>query len=127
MPNRFQIAQHKLAYEFIAERDGEYCLVCFIEKGIKRGPPAIKLQIDHADNNPQNWSPTILHLLCQTHNLKMRQLPTSEHKRLIDEYRAKNECARARENFHAPTTMAKEKVDYYAGSAVYVVCESGAI
>ena len=72
MPNRFQIAQHKLAYDFIACRDGEYCLACFIENGIKRGPPAIKLQIDHADNNPRNWSPPNLHLLCQKHNLEMR-------------------------------------------------------
>jgi hypothetical protein len=116
MPNRFQIAQYKLAYEFIAKRDGEYCLVCSIEKDIKRGPPAIKLQIDHADGNPWNWSPDNLHFLCQTHNLKMRNLTAAEHKRLMDEYSAKNECARARENHHIPTVMAKEQVDYTSGS-----------
>ena len=96
MANRFQIAQHKLAYDFIASRDGEYCLACFIENGIKRGPPAIKLQIDHADNNPRNWSPPNLHLLCQKHNLEMRNKPRAEHKRLITEYSAKNVCARAK-------------------------------
>ncbi len=78
MPNRFQIAQHKLAHDFIANRDGEYCLACFIENGIKRGPSAIILQIDHADNNPGNWSPTNLYLLCQTHNLKMRKMTSAE-------------------------------------------------
>lgn len=116
VPNRFQTAQHNLAYGFIAERDGEYCLACYIEKGIKRGPPAIKLQIDHADNNPQNWSPTILHLLCQSHNLKMRTLTTAEHNRLIEKYSAKNDWLRARENSHTPTTRAKEMVDYTSGS-----------
>ena len=116
MSNRFQIAQYKLAYDFIATRDGEYCLACFIEKGIKRGPPAIKLQIDHADNNPRNWSSNNLHLLCQTHNLKMRAMPAVEHKRLIDEYSAKNECVRAQENQHIPTMTAKELVDYTCGS-----------
>ena len=116
MPNRFQIAQHKLAYEFIAKSDGEYCLACFVEKGVRRGPPAIKLQIDHADNNPSNWSPTNLHLLCQTHNLEMRKKTSFEHKKLIEEYSAKNVCARARENLHTPTTTAKDIVDYTSAS-----------
>ena len=116
MPNRFQLAQHQLAHEFIANRDGEYCLTCFIENGIKRGPPAIKLQIDHADNNPGNWSAVNLHFLCQTHNLEMRKKTAAEHKRLITEYSAKNECVRARENYHAPTVTAKEQVDYTSGS-----------
>ena len=116
MPNRFQIAQHQLAHEFIANRDGEYCLACFIDNGIKRGPPAIKLQTDHADNNPGNWSAVNLHFLCQTHNLEMRKKTAAEHKRLITEYSAKNECVCARENYHAPTVTAKELVDYKSGS-----------
>jgi hypothetical protein len=116
MPNRFQLAQHKLVYEFIAKSEGEYCLACFIENGIKRGPPYIKLQIDHADNNPKNWSPTNLHLLCQAHNLEMRKKTLSEHKRLIAEYSAKNEILRERENSHTPTILAKEIVDYTSGS-----------
>ena len=69
MANRFQINQHRMAYGFIASRDGEYCLIC------KRGPGKVKLQIDHADNNPSNWEPDNLHLLCQTHNLQLRSVP----------------------------------------------------
>jgi len=47
MANRFQVNQHRLAYSFIASRDGDYCLIC------KRGPnDQVPLQIDHADNNP---------------------------------------------------------------------------
>jgi hypothetical protein len=116
MSNRFQIAQHHLAYEFIARSDGEYCLVCFIEKGIKRGPPVVKLQIDHADSNPSNWSPENLHLLCQAHNLALRKMTSAEHKRLISDYSAKNVCARARDNVSTPTTTAKEIVDYNSAS-----------
>jgi hypothetical protein len=116
MPNRFQIAQHKLAYGFIAKTDGEYCLACFIEKGIKRSPPSIKLQIDHADSNPSNWSPDNLHFLCQTHNLKMKKLTSNEHKKLIETYSAKNERVRERDIFSTPTTIAKELVDYTSGS-----------
>ncbi|MFC1942846.1 hypothetical protein ACFLWU_06510, partial [Chloroflexota bacterium] len=116
MANRFQFAQHKLAYEFIAERDGEFCLICFIEKHIKRGPPAIKLQIDHADGNPKNWSPDNLHLLCQAHNLEMRKKTSIEHKRLISEYSAVIVCVRARENLHTPTQTAKAIVDYTSAS-----------
>jgi hypothetical protein len=116
MANRFQLAQYKLAYGFIVRSDGEYCLACFIEKSIKRSPPAIKLQIDHADGNPSNWSPDNLHFLCQTHNLKMRKLTSAEHTKLIERYSAKNESVRERDIFSAPTTIAKELVDYNSGS-----------
>jgi hypothetical protein len=116
MANRFQLAQYKLAYGFIARTDGEYCLACFIEKKIKRSPPAIKLQIDHADNNLSNWSPDNLHFLCQMHNLKMKKLTSIEHKKMIDQYSAKNERECEREIFVVPTIIAKEKVNYSSGS-----------
>ena len=71
MPNRFQINQHRLAYSFIASIDGDHCLIC------KASPDKAKLQIDHADNNPFNWDPLNLHLLCQAHNLLFRGVPGS--------------------------------------------------
>ena len=80
MPNRFQRAQHEIAYGFIAARDGEYCLICKGEGKLKK-PPEVKLQIDHADDNPKNWDPGNLHLLCQKHNLEMRKLTSAEHKK----------------------------------------------
>jgi hypothetical protein len=116
MPNRFQKSQHDLAYEFIARRDGEYCLPCFIETGIKVGPPQIKLQIDHADSNPQNWSSPNLTLDCAKHNIRFRNMPREEHLRLIQKYSAKNEVARARENHFIPTILSKDQVDYSNGS-----------
>jgi len=112
MPNRFQIHQHEIAYRFIAARDGEYCL----DPSCKRKPPAVKLQIDHADNNPSNWDPENLHLLCQKHNLEMRQKTAAEHGRLVREYSAKNEREREKERGRESTGIVKEMVDFRAGS-----------
>jgi len=86
MANRFQINQHRVAYDLIASRDGEYCLIC------KSGPDKVKLQIDHADNNPSNWEADNLHLLCQTHNLQFRSVPVAEKLRTIREHSANNVC-----------------------------------
>ena len=105
MANRFQVRQHDIAYKFIAARDGEYCLQC------KRKPPA-KLQIDHADNNPDNWDPENLHLLCQKHNLELRGKPVAEHKKAIRDYSANNERERARERGRENTHLVKDMVDF---------------
>ena len=106
MANRFQVKQHEIAYRFIAARDGEYCLKC------KRKPLTIPLQIDHADNKPDNWDPENLHLLCQKHNLEFRGKPAAEHKRLIRDYSAKNERERARERGRENTHLVKDMVDF---------------
>ena len=106
MANRFSIRQHDIAYRFIAARDGQHCLIC------KKKPPATKLQIDHADNNPENWDPENLHLLCLKHNLAFRGKPVAEHKRLIRTYSANNERERARERGREGTHLVKEMVDF---------------
>jgi len=108
MANRFQIRQHELAYKFIAARDGEHCL----DPSCKRKPPGTQLNIDHADNNPDNWEPENLHLLCKTHNLKLRGVPVAEHKRLIRAYSANNERERVRERGREGTHQVKELVDF---------------
>ncbi len=91
MPNRCQTNVHDAYYRWMAARDGEYCLACFIEKGIQRKG---KLQIDHANNDITDWSPKNLHLLCPMHNLKMRKLTTQQHINLMRQYSAKNEGKR---------------------------------
>ncbi|MDP2729153.1 MAG: HNH endonuclease signature motif containing protein [Dehalococcoidales bacterium] len=106
MANRFQIRQHEIAYKFIAARDGDFCLQC------KKKPPAVKLQIDHADNDPDNWDPENLHLLCQKHNLELRGKTAAEHKRLIRTYSANNERERARERGRENTHLVKDLVDF---------------
>ena len=106
MANRFQIRQHEIVYRFIAARDGEYCLIC------KKKPSVVNLQIDHADNDPDNWDPENLHLLCQKHNIELRGKPTREHKRTIRSYSANNERERARERGREGTHLVKDMVDF---------------
>ncbi|MGD0354881.1 MAG: hypothetical protein ABSB31_05495 [Dehalococcoidia bacterium] len=110
MPNRFQINQHRLAYSFIASRDGDHCLIC------KASPDKTKLQIDHADNNPSNWDPLNLHLLCQAHNLLFRGVPVAEKLRIIEEHSDKNERDRETRYGSISSKVAKDMVDYRAGS-----------
>lgn len=106
MPNRFQINQHDIAYKFIRARDGEYCLQC------GRRPPTTQLQIDHADNDPNNWDPENLHLLCRKHNSELRGKTVAEHLELIQGYSAKNERERARKRGRENTHLVKELIDF---------------
>lgn len=101
MPNRFQSNQYRLTYQFVAERDGEYCLACFAETSQHRGPKSVKLQIDHANNDLRDWIHTeYLHLLCSTHNIKFRSLSVKTHVSLMATYSAKNESERFRLNLN---------------------------
>lgn len=110
MPNRFQINQHDIAYRFIAARDGEYCLIC------QKKPPLSRLQIDHADNNPDNWDPDNLHLVCRQDNIKLRGMSLAEHKKTVQYHSAKNERERACARGIESTNTVKELVDYRQGS-----------
>jgi len=107
MANRLQIKQHELAYSFIKARDGEYCLQCRVHPLL--GKP---LQIDHADNDPMNWDPNNVHLLCQAHNLEMRGKTVQEHKELIEFYSARNERERERDRGTEATSRVKDLVDF---------------
>ena len=108
MANRFQINQHHLAYGFIVSRDGEYCLIC------KCGIDKVKLQIDHADNDPSNWEPENLHLLCQNHNLQLRCISVTDKLRTLRSHSAKNVCGS--ENSHSGVKTLKDTVNYWSGS-----------
>ena len=114
MPNRFQSSQRNAIYPFIAERDGEYCIACFIEKGFRRGPGSVKLEIDHADGNKHNWDPRNLHLLCKTHNLKYRSLSSRAHVSLLAGYSAVNVSVCVKNNEYKSAT--KRAVSYSEGS-----------
>jgi len=114
LPNRFQSNQYKVVYPLIAERDGEYCLACFIETGQRRGPKSVKLEIDHADGDRRNWAPSNLHLLCKAHNIKYRSLNVKRHSSLMATYSAENERGRVWERKYQPAT--KRTGAYQLGS-----------
>ncbi len=109
MPKRFTVKQHETVYQFIAARDGEYCIISDCHK---RPLPNAPLQIDHADNNPDNWHPENLHLLCKKHNLAMRSVTKREHQKTISDCCALNERERARERGREGTNLVKDLVDY---------------
>lgn len=108
MANRFQKNQYDAIAPWITERDGYYCLACFCEGAGRRTEPEVRLEIDHADNDPYNWDPDNLHWLCKTHNLKMRRLSVKEHISLMAGYSAKNVCVRERENLKTRTSKELE-------------------
>jgi hypothetical protein len=112
MPNRFQVAQYDLAYNFLSAYEGKYCLVGKIGHEKCKG----SLQIDHADNNPWNWKPGNIHLVCRKHNLELRKLTTKEHKAKMARYSAKNERERKKIKGDIPGDLVVAMVDYTSGS-----------
>ena len=112
VPNRFQVNAHRVFYDYIAARDGAYCLIGRIAHEKCRG----ELQIDHADSNPRNWNYDNLHLLCQKHNLEMRNKTSEEHLRIIRAYSARNVSESVRERGIESTHTLKAMVDYSQGS-----------
>ena len=112
MPNRFQVNQHDLAYNFLAAYEGEYCLVGRISHKKCAGT----LQIDHADNDPWNWKPSNLHLVCQKHNLDLRKLSAKEHKVKMARYSAKNKKERNKLIGDVQGDLVMAMVDYISGS-----------
>lgn len=110
MANRFSTRQRSMVVNFLIARDGNHCLIC------GRKPSQVKLQIDHADNNPVNWEPNNLHLLCQRDNLELRYKTIAEHKRLIEHYAANNANERACKRGPKSTHMVRELIDYRSGN-----------
>lgn len=106
MPNRYQKEQRRELVETIARYEGYYCLACYIEGAGRRKPPEVELEIDHAGKER--------HLLCKTHNLKMRRLSLQMHESVMAEYSAENEKKRKKENIFMDEV--KVKVDYSEGS-----------
>jgi hypothetical protein len=112
MPGRAQSAVYQAHKDHLSQRDGPYCIACFAEYGQKRGEPAVKLEIDHADNDFRNWAPENIHLVCKTHNLRFRSLSSKEHVSLLARYSAGN----TQKQKNIGITLAKSLVDYMAGS-----------
>lgn len=98
----------------IAERDGLYCLACFIEGRGRRGPGSVRLEIDHADGNYWNWAPDNVHFLCKTDNLKFKKLSPKEHRLRMAEYSAKNVRVRMKNNEYLSAT--RRRHNYEQGS-----------
>jgi hypothetical protein len=108
--NRWSRNTYQWAYRFLAQRDGEHCVICGASKG------KAQLEIDHIDGNPLNSHPDNLCLLCKKHNCQMRSKKAAEHKRIIERYRLQNESEREIALASPATHFAKEVLDYHNGS-----------
>lgn len=109
MPGRSQKRQHDLAYAFLKDRDGEYCLGCLYHYQEFRGPPGEPLEIDHADNDPENWDPRNLHLLCKHCNIALRGKTSEEHLHLISIYSANGVRVRESARTGVPIPVVKKE------------------
>jgi len=115
MPKYQNSAQRRYRYERIAKAEGDQCLFCRIELGIRKGPPQAKLIIEHADNDRGNWAWDNLHLACYSHNKKLESLKASDKLKLCRQYSAQLERERERENLPTWKTIAKEESNYRSG------------
>ncbi len=117
MSNRIGNPQRDRLYPYVVKIHGAYCIACFIEEQVKRGPPGIKLELDHANGDVTDWSPENIYPVCKKHNLQFRGMKPATHKRLLEAYGIRNERARERENLSTRKTLIKEEADYKSGPA----------
>jgi len=115
MPKYQTNAQRRYRYEKIVRAEGEKCIVCWIERKVRRGPPAVKLEIDHADGDTKNWNWDNLHLVCHRHNCKLREMPIKARMAMLRDYSDQLERERERENLPTRKTILKDEIPYEYG------------
>lgn len=120
MPNREQKNVRSTQYEWLKERDGEFCWIC-LKKPTWNEP----LQIDHVDGNPSNRSPSNLKLLCRSCNLSLRWKSAAEHKEIISYYGAKNERERKRLKTRDEKTVLRD--EQFKRLKRILECSSGSV
>ena len=115
MSNRIGNSQRARMYPYVVRIHGNYCIACFIKDKVKRGPPGVKLELDHANGDYTDWSPGNIFPVCKNHNLEFRGMKPARHKKLLQRYSIQNERERERENLSTGKTLIKEEADYKSG------------
>ena len=115
MPKYQTNAQRKHRYEKIARAEGERCIICWVEKKVRRGPPNANLEIDHLDGDPMNWNWENLHLVCHRDNCRLREMPVEARKTMLQDYSDQVERERERENLPTWKTILKDEITYEYG------------
>ena len=108
-------AQRQYRYQRIAEAEGDRCIICWVEKGVRKGPPSTRLEIDHADGDPTNWSWGNLHLVCHRDNCRLREMPLKARVTTLRSYSDQVERERERENKPTWATILKDEIPYEYG------------
>ena len=107
--------QRQYRYGMIAKAEGERCIICWVEKKVRRGPPNVRLEIDHADGDPMNWNWENLHLVCHRDNCKLRDMPIKARVTMLRSYSDQVERERERENLPTWKTILKDAIPYEYG------------
>jgi hypothetical protein len=116
MPKYQTKEQRHYRYEMLAKAEGDECLICRIEKGIRVGPPARKLIIEHSNNDITDWSWNNLHLSCYSHNKLLEKLSVPAKLALLEQYSDQRERQRQREGLPTRSTVLKDAIDFEGAS-----------
>lgn len=116
MPKYQTTAQRKKRYDTISRAEGDMCIVCWIERRVKRSPPRYKLEIDHADGDHTNWSWENLHLVCHSCNCRLREIQVKTRVTMLREYSDQVKRERERSNLTTWDTVIREQLHYESGS-----------
>jgi len=111
MPKYQTTAQRQKRYAKIAKAEGEQCIICWIEKRIRRGPPKVKLEIDHADGDYTNWNWGNVHLVCHKDNCRLREMENEARVTMLRDYSDQVE----KENLPTWKTILKDEIPYEYG------------
>lgn len=127
MPKRFTNSQRNYVEELVTKAEGDFCLICYFEKGIKRrnitrkdGRIEKRVILEHADNDPNNntlGARGNIHHVCKAHNKIMESWPVDEKVALIFDYSAQIERERERKGLPTWKDVLPDNITYDHASA----------
>jgi len=107
MSKRFTSARHEYIDDLITRAEGDFCLVCYFERGIRRrdihrkdGTIRKRIILEHADNDPSNNALGVdgnVHHVCRSCNKKLESLKIRDKVKKIRGYSVLLERERERE------------------------------
>lgn len=116
MPRRMSTLTRAYVYAFLVLRDGPDCRLCHTPPTTPAGH-----DVDHLDNDSHNWAPSNLRLLCRSCNVARENTRRGQARlhETPDSIPSDPTCERAitARNRAVGTELARETLDYQAGSA----------
>ena len=122
MPERFSGAQREYIDGLITRAEGDFCLGCYFERGIRRrdirkkdGTVKKRIVIEHADNDPKNnmlGTDGNVHHVCRSCNKRLESLKIRDKVKKIRGYSALLERERQREGLPTWKDVLKDTVTY---------------
>lgn len=122
MPKILTTYQRQKIAEKVTKAEGEHCLFCWAEKGIKAGPhfkETRKLVLEHADNDQTNWTLGVngnIHWACYSCNKKREKMPVKD--KIASTTLYSDQLYRERKSFFVPTwdDVLQDDINYEGAS-----------